>query len=142
MRGVGYLASGEYQHGEYQNNGHGERIELDDFPPFSAPHRRLNPIEITRGCVYACNFCQTPFLFKARFRHRSLPNILEWIRRMVGFGCDYVRFISPTALSYGSAGEAPTWTGSRNCWHRRAESWEAAGDSSSAPFPPRCAPST
>ena len=29
-------------------------------------------IEITRGCVYACSFCQTPYMFKARFRHRSV----------------------------------------------------------------------
>ena len=33
-------------------------------------------LEITRGCVYACSFCQTPFMFKARFRHRSVGNFM------------------------------------------------------------------
>ncbi|HLU39656.1 MAG TPA: TIGR04013 family B12-binding domain/radical SAM domain-containing protein, partial [Planctomycetota bacterium] len=37
------------------------RIALDDYPPFALPLARLGPIEITRGCVYACRFCQTPF---------------------------------------------------------------------------------
>jgi len=105
LRGVPGVAS--LRDGVYRANGHGARVELDDYPPFSVAHRRLNAIEITRGCVYACAFCQTPFLFKARFRHRSVENVAHWVGRMRRLGCDYVRFLSPTALSYGADGVEP-----------------------------------
>lgn len=84
-------------------NGRGEGIQLDDFPPFAAENRKFGPIEITRGCIYACRFCQTPFINKARFRHRSVENVARWVRVMRDAGKRDVRFISPTSLSYGSA---------------------------------------
>ncbi|MGA2034616.1 MAG: cobalamin-dependent protein, partial [Thermoguttaceae bacterium] len=35
-------------------------IELDSYPPFPLRRRRrVGPIEITRGCPFACGFCQT-----------------------------------------------------------------------------------
>lgn len=85
--------------------GHGARVaELDQFPPFAPAARRFNALEITRGCVYACSFCQTPFLAKARFRHRSAGEVARWARVMRDAGCGYVRFLSPTAFSYGAKG--------------------------------------
>ncbi len=89
----------------------GERVErgpaaprrpLDDFPAANLRYGRWNPLEITRGCVYACSFCQTPFMFKARFRHRSVENVREHVRTLVTHGLRYVRYVSPTSLSYGS----------------------------------------
>lgn len=80
---------------------------LDDFPAF-APRRRLfGAIEITRGCIYACRFCQTPFVAKARFRHRSIENVAHWAGEIARAGLRDVRFVSPTSLSYGTAGEEP-----------------------------------
>ena len=85
--------------------GHGARVEsLDQFPPFAPVARRFNALEITRGCIYACSFCQTPFLAKARFRHRSVGEIARWTGVMRAAGCGYVRFLSPTAFSYGATG--------------------------------------
>jgi B12-binding domain/radical SAM domain protein len=78
------------------------RRPLDDFPAANLRHYRWNPLEITRGCIYACSFCQTPFMFKARFRHRSVDNVREHVRAMVAAGLRYVRYVSPTSLSYGS----------------------------------------
>jgi B12-binding domain/radical SAM domain protein len=78
------------------------RAPLDAYPACNLKHGRWNPIEITRGCVYACSFCQTPFMFKARFRHRSVGNVREHVRAMVAGGLRYVRYVSPTSLSYGS----------------------------------------
>lgn len=101
-RGIAFL-----ENSQYVSRGYGERIELDDFPPFPIEHRRLNPIEITRGCVYSCSFCQTPFLFKAKFRHRSVENITEHARIMAACGARYIRFLTPTSLSYGAEGEEP-----------------------------------
>src|SRR5438067_4727359 len=90
-----------------RSNGPGERRPLDDFPAFNARAGKWNALEITRGCIYACSFCQTPFMFKARFRHRSVPNIREHVARMRTDGTvRYARFLTPTCLSYGSADES------------------------------------
>jgi B12-binding domain/radical SAM domain protein len=78
------------------------RRPLDEFPAANLKYGRWNPLEITRGCIYACSFCQTPFMFKARFRHRSVGNVREHVRAMVAGGLRYVRYVSPTSLSYGS----------------------------------------
>jgi len=85
-----------------RSNGPGERRPLDEFPGFNAPAGKWNALEITRGCVYACSFCQTPFMFKARFRHRSVANVRQHIRWMKKDGIRYMRFVTPTCLSYGS----------------------------------------
>ena len=83
------------------------KLPLDTFPPFAVKHRRLGPIEITRGCIYACRFCQTPFFAGAAFRHRSIENIRAWLRVLVASGFRDYRFLSPTSLSYGSTDATP-----------------------------------
>jgi B12-binding domain/radical SAM domain protein len=91
--------------GTVWNGGRGPsspRRPLDDFPAANLKYYRWNPLEITRGCIYACSFCQTPFMFKARFRHRSVDNVRDHVRAMVASGLRYVRYVSPTSLSYGS----------------------------------------
>ncbi|HEX6869964.1 MAG TPA: TIGR04013 family B12-binding domain/radical SAM domain-containing protein [Micromonosporaceae bacterium] len=93
--------------GEVRRSGRPERAPLDRYRAFPVTYRRFNPIEITRGCVYACRFCQTPFMFSARFRHRSVANVRWHVRRMREAGKRDVRFITPTSLSYGSADETP-----------------------------------
>ncbi len=93
--------------GRLVSHGPGERFPLDTYPPFNARYRKWNAIEITRGCVYACSFCQTPYMFKARFRHRSVDDIRYHIDRMREHGSRFVRFLTPTSLSYGSADTEP-----------------------------------
>lgn len=94
--------------GAYVTSGPAPRAELlDDWPPWSVRHGRYNPIELTRGCIYGCRFCQTPFLFRARFRHRTTPVVAEHVRHLRALGLRYVRFITPTALSFGSDGPDP-----------------------------------
>ncbi|HMG73644.1 MAG TPA: TIGR04013 family B12-binding domain/radical SAM domain-containing protein [Pyrinomonadaceae bacterium] len=96
-KGISYLDDGRYV-----AQGSGDRIDLNDYPPFTVKHRRFNPIEITRGCIYACKFCQTPFMFKAIFRHRTVENVCEYVKVMKEHGLTDIRFITPTSLSYGS----------------------------------------
>ena len=86
--------------------GRGEGVLLDTYPPFAARHSMFGAIEITRGCIYACRFCQTPFMSKARFRHRSVENIARWTRVLREAGKRDVRFITPTSMSYGTADES------------------------------------
>lgn len=99
LRGIAHLDEG----GRLVSHGPGERAEpLDAFPAFNAAHKKWNALEITRGCVYACSFCQTPYMFKARFRHRSVENVREHVDHMTREGSRFVRFLTPTSLSYGS----------------------------------------
>lgn len=101
LQGIAHLDAG----GALVSHGPGERRPLDDFPSFRAG--RWQPIEITRGCIYACTFCQTPFFFKARFRHRSVESVRAHVASMAHEGSRFVRFLTPTALSYGSDDETP-----------------------------------
>lgn len=103
LRGLAYLNAA----GAFVSNGPGERADLDAFPPCAPKHHRYNALEITRGCIYACKFCQTPFMFKAKFRHRSVENIAHHVEMMRQDRCFDVRFITPTCLSYGSPDESP-----------------------------------
>ncbi|MEQ1634392.1 MAG: TIGR04013 family B12-binding domain/radical SAM domain-containing protein, partial [Planctomycetota bacterium] len=93
--------------GTLKKNGRADRIALDDFPPFGPAHDRFGPIEITRGCIYACRFCQTPYFAGASFRHRSVENIEQWARYLVGRGFRDLRFLTPTSLSYGTRNQEP-----------------------------------
>ena len=93
--------------GELRKGPRVAKLPLDTFPPFSVRSRRFGPIEITRGCIYACRFCQTPFFAGATFRHRSIENVREWLRVVVGRGFSDYRFLSPTSLSYGSSTAEP-----------------------------------
>lgn len=93
--------------GTLRKNGRADRVVLDDFPPFGPAHDRFGPIEITRGCVYACRFCQTPYFAGAAFRHRSVANVRHWARFLVGRGFRDFRFLTPTSMSYGAHGPEP-----------------------------------
>lgn len=95
------------QDGVLRRNGRAVRVTLDDFPPFGPAHDRFGPIEITRGCVYACRFCQTPYFAGASFRHRSVANVRHWARYLVGRGFKDFRFLTPTSMSYGANGPEP-----------------------------------
>jgi B12-binding domain/radical SAM domain protein len=101
VRGIAYISNGELI-----KNGKGETIDLNDFPPCASRYKKFGPIEITRGCIYACKFCQTPHVNKARFRHRSIGNIAHFVRIMAANGLRDYRFITPTSFSYGSQDES------------------------------------
>ena len=88
---------------ETVHTGRAARVgDLDAYPPFAPGHRRFGPIEITRGCPYACAFCQTPRLFGSRPRHRSPEVVAEWTRIAHSHGIPFMRFVTPNALAYGS----------------------------------------
>jgi radical SAM superfamily enzyme YgiQ (UPF0313 family) len=97
--------------GALVKTGRPERLPLDTYRGFSLRWKRFNALEITRGCLYSCRFCQTPFMFSARFRHRGVTNVRWHVDRMRERGLRDVRFITPTALSYGTDGEEPNLAG-------------------------------
>jgi B12-binding domain/radical SAM domain protein len=95
------------EEGRLRTSGRAAPVDLEAAPAFAIRAARLNPIEITRGCAWACRFCQTPFLARARFRHRSLASVRKWVRFLAEAGARDVRFLTPSALSYGAEGEEP-----------------------------------
>lgn len=78
-------------------------VDLDRFPPFPLRRRRVvGPIEITRGCPFACAYCQTSQLLGTRPRHRSVDVIARYATVIRQRGLRDVRVIAPDAFSYGS----------------------------------------
>ena len=78
-------------------------VNLDDYPPFSIKQRKLATIELTRGCPWACSFCQTPFFLGGKMRYRSVEQIVYWLKRArAEVGMKYARFISADCFAYGS----------------------------------------
>lgn len=77
-------------------------VDLNQYFPFSKSLMRFGPLEITRGCPFACKYCQTSFLFGTKVRHRSILTILEWIKFFKSINLTDIRFITPNALAYGS----------------------------------------
>jgi B12-binding domain/radical SAM domain protein len=80
----------------------GRKPDIDHYPPFATRHKKFGPIEISRGCPWTCRFCQTPFLFGTKVRHRSVSNICKFVKVMMGEDLNDMRFISPNAFMYGS----------------------------------------
>jgi len=79
-----------------------EPIDLNDYPPFPIRRSIYNPIEITRGCPFACRYCQVSYIHGARPRHRTIDNILEYCKHMIKHRRKDIRFISPNSFGYGS----------------------------------------
>jgi len=81
------------------------KVNLDDYPPFALDLNIVGPVEVTRGCPFACKFCCTPFLAGGTVKHRSVESIVSWLRLAVqkrNFKRTW--FLSPNALSFGGSG--------------------------------------
>ncbi len=75
---------------------------LGTHPPFSMKHRFFAPVEITRGCLYGCHFCQTPRIFGQHLRHRQISDFSQALKDANPLGYRQITFISPNAFSYGA----------------------------------------
>lgn len=98
VNGISYLNQSD----EIIYTGKRNQIILDNYPPISEYYSKYGPIEITRGCPFACSYCQTSRLFGLVPRHRSVENILYYVKIMSKHGLNDFRVISPNAFSYGS----------------------------------------
>ncbi|AIF68888.1 Fe-S oxidoreductase [Palaeococcus pacificus DY20341] len=88
-----------YLKGEFVFTGFAKVDDFTKFPPFAESLRYIAPIEISRGCPFACYYCQTPYLKGFRMRHRPIDQIVKYSRRMRD-----MRYITPNAFAYGSPG--------------------------------------
>ena len=76
-------------------------VRLDAYPAFS---EMKGYVEISRGCPFACGYCQTPQIFGHCMRHRTIDEIARYANRH-----GQSRFVSPNAFAYGSDGIHPRW---------------------------------
>jgi B12-binding domain/radical SAM domain protein len=74
-------------------------VLLGAFPPFDCVR---GYVEISRGCPFHCGYCQTPWLFGHRMRHRPVDQIVRYANRLPD-----ARFVTPNAFAYGSDGITP-----------------------------------
>ena len=77
--------------------------DLDRTFSISPQRGMFGPIEITRGCAFACRFCQTSHIFGTGLRHRSIDKIVYQAESLRSINRKVVRLLSPNAFSYGSA---------------------------------------
>jgi B12-binding domain/radical SAM domain protein len=78
------------------------RVDIDSVVSISPKRGMFGPIEITRGCAFACNYCQTSRIFGTTLRHRSIRNIVRQAESLQSGNRKVVRVLSPNAFSYGS----------------------------------------
>ena len=98
IKGLSYLD----KRGEYVFTGKRKAIDINHYYPISGLFSKYGPIEITRGCPYACRYCQVPHLFGVKQRHRSIESILNCVKKIKKHEVPYLRFITPNAFTYGS----------------------------------------
>ncbi len=92
-----------FEDGKYRYTGKPKPIDLSDYPAFAVKHKRYSPIEIGRGCPWACKFCQTPFLMGGKMRYRSVESIVKYARiAKEQMMIRDLRFITPVSFAYGS----------------------------------------
>jgi B12-binding domain/radical SAM domain protein len=80
-----------------------QAVNLDTFFSFSPKRGMFGPIEMTRGCAFACRYCQTSYIFGASLRHRSVESIVRQAAALRSGNRKIVRLLSPNAFSYGSS---------------------------------------
>ena len=76
--------------------------DLDMTYSISPKRGMFGPIEITRGCAFACRFCQTSHIFGVSLRHRGIEKIVSQAETLRSINRKVVRLLSPNAFSYGS----------------------------------------
>jgi B12-binding domain/radical SAM domain protein len=83
-------------------SGRGKSCPLGVHPPFSLSRRFFAPVELSRGCLYNCLFCQTPRIFDRPLRHRRVDDLSGFLRKAVPLGYRQFTFISSNAFAYGT----------------------------------------
>jgi B12-binding domain/radical SAM domain protein len=118
-----------------------QAVDLDALFSFSPKRGMFGPIEMTRGCPFACRYCQTSHIFGATLRHRSVDNIARQAAALRSGNRRVVRLLSPNAFSYGSAdGREPNLKAMRELLSALRETVSKTGRIIFAHFPSEARP--
>ncbi len=79
-----------------------KRIDLNHYPPFDVKRNLFIPMEISRGCPFACGYCFTPVLGGRIPRYRDIDMIIHYAKLGVKKGRKIARFISSNSFGYMS----------------------------------------
>lgn len=77
-------------------------VDINRYGSVSEKYKRFGSIEISRGCHHSCFYCQTPYLFSQRMRHKTTQKIVQEIEILLRNNFKDIRFITPDIASYGS----------------------------------------
>ena len=77
---------------------------LDRWLGFSPMVDYLPPIELSRGCPFACMYCVVPRLHQCRIRHRSVAQVIKIAQayRLARPNKRRIKFLASNAFAYGS----------------------------------------
>jgi B12-binding domain/radical SAM domain protein len=81
-------------------------VDLGEFDPLPRRIRFPTYMEIGRGCMWGCAYCQTPRMFGHHERFRSPERVEDIAAHYVRWEMMDVRLLLPNALAYGSAAAA------------------------------------
>ncbi len=79
-----------------------EIVDINDYYPVLPKYNLVPPLEITRGCIRKCSYCQTPDIFGNKLRHRNIENVFKSLKIASLNSRKRTWFISPNAFSYGT----------------------------------------
>ncbi|HOK40891.1 MAG TPA: TIGR04013 family B12-binding domain/radical SAM domain-containing protein [bacterium] len=80
----------------YENQ---DLINLDDFIPFAYNQNLITPVEIMRGCIKSCFYCQTSQLFK-KVRFLSPSSIIKYLKYVLNTKRKLITFLAPIGNYY------------------------------------------
>ncbi len=65
-------------------------------------YKLLNiPSQTTRGCPYACNYCEVTQVYGGKFRHRPVEEVIEEIKEIqVITGSDFIYFVDDNFVAH------------------------------------------
>ncbi len=65
-----------------------DKIPIPDFslvkgmkPCYNTSRKETIPVQASRGCPFACNFCSVTGMFGTKFRHKSISRVMEEVER-------------------------------------------------------------
>ena len=83
-------------------DGLNRRIDLNHYPPFDLERELFMPVEISRGCPFACGYCFTPVLGGRIVRYREIDQVVHYAELGLRMGRKMIRFISSNSFGYMS----------------------------------------
>lgn len=94
LNGIAFLHNNKYYYKPQQ-----KKVDINLFTPFSLKYTKVGAIELSRGCIYKCYYCQTPRIFLSK-QFRNIKNVITCLNKLILTGYKDLRFITSDAFFY------------------------------------------